>query len=307
MMENFGKKAFYDGCLKLYGTSDEISLSPNFSNFLEQIQKDLLPEKGSKKITAEEGLKYLKKKLTEVFHPDDFEVKYSQSLLSDSSAGRRTLKLNPHKVYSEGQLNIFLVHEGWVHLGTSINGAYQEKNPWLGVWAPKTTSMQEGLALCAELITGHMNAERWNKVVLRHLASAMAERGSSILDVYQFLLYHELNDLDALKLSLRIFRGVPLEGGMAFTKELLYLHGLVTLLLHLSFYQTDLKSLWLGKMSFDEHIMLLDHWAVLDPQVKYFPSELGQPEVLQRLEGLKILAQKIFGKTDRDHQKKSRE
>jgi len=301
MMENFGKRAFYDGCLKLYGTSDDISLSPHFSNFLKEIQKDLLPEKVSENISAEEGLKYLKIKLSEVFHPDDFEVKYSHSLLSDSSAGRRTLKLNPHKVYSLGQLNIFLVHEGWAHLGTSLNGAYQENNPWLGIWSPKTTSLQEGLALCAELISGHMNAERWNKVVIRHLASAMAERGSSILDVYQFLLHHELNNLDALKLSLRIFRGVPLEGGMAFTKELLYLHGLVTLLLHLSFYKTDLKSLWVGKMSFDEHIMLMDQWAIMDPQLKYFPMELEQPDVLQRLEELKIIAQRIFRSSDKDH------
>jgi hypothetical protein len=107
--------------------------------------------------------------------------------------------------------------------------------------------------------------------------------------------------LDALKLSLRIFRGVPLEGGMAFTKELLYLHGLVTLLLHLSFYKTNLRSLWVGKMSFDEHIMLMDQWAIMDPQVKYFPLELEQPDVLQRLEELKIIAQRIFRSSDTDN------
>jgi hypothetical protein len=122
----------------------------------------------------------------------------------------------------------------------------------------------------------------------------MAERGSSILDIYHFLQQHELNDLDALKLSLRIFRGVPLEGGMAFTKELLYLHGLITLLLHLHFYKTDLRSLWVGKISFDEHIMLLDQWALLDPKVKYFPPELDQPHVLERLQSLIILVQKTF-------------
>jgi len=294
MMENFGKRPFYEECLKLYGTADEITLDPNFSNFLNEIQKECPPDEGEKIINAEEGIKYLKEKLLEVFNPGDFEVKPSSSLLSDSSAGRRTLKLNPHKVYSQGQLNTFLVHEGWVHLGTSLNGASQEENPWLGTWGPRTTSLQEGLAICTELITGNMTIERWNKVVIRHLGTTMAERGSSVSDIYQYLLHNGLEGLDALKLSLRIFRGVPLEGGMAFTKELLYLHGLIKLLNHILFFKADLRSLWVGKISFDEHIILMDHWNLMNPQVKYFPSELEEPLVVRRLEKLKNLSINIF-------------
>lgn len=78
---------------------------------------------------------YLKSKLIETFDPADFDVKASTSLLSDSSAGRRTIKLNPFKTYTTGHLDIFLVHEGWVHLGTSLNGAAQEEHPWLSTWA----------------------------------------------------------------------------------------------------------------------------------------------------------------------------
>jgi hypothetical protein len=54
-------------------------------------------------------------------------------------------------------------------------------------------------------------------------------------------------------------------------------------------------------MSFDEHIMLMDQWAIMDPQVKYFPLELEQPDVLQRLEELKIIAQRIFRSSDTDN------
>jgi uncharacterized protein (TIGR02421 family) len=232
--------------------------------------------------------------MLETFHESDFEVKPSTSLLSDSSAGRRTLKLNPYKTYTTGHLDIFLVHEGWVHLGTAINGAQQEENPWLSTWAPRTTFLQEGLAIIVELITANMTLERWNKVVLRHLATSMAERGSSISDVYAYLRHHEMEDLDAFKLALRVFRGVPLEGGMAFTKELLYLHGMIELLYHLHFFKTDLKSLWVGKISFEEHIMLMDHWDTLAPRVKYFPKELESPEVLERLQKLKELSFSLF-------------
>lgn len=294
MMENFGSAFFYDQSVKLYGTSHKLTQNNSFLYFLEEIPKYCMPDKSERKLKGETALTYLREKLLETFDEKDFEVKASSSLLSDSSAGRRTLKLNTHKEYTTGQLDIFLVHEGWVHLGTSLNGAIQDENLWLSTWAPRTTFLQEGLAIIAELITGCMTLERWNKVVLRHLATSMAERGSSITDVYAYLRHHQMEELDAFKLALRVFRGVPLEGGMAFTKELLYLHGMVELLYHLHFFKTDLKSLWVGKISFEEHIMLLDHWAFLDPKVKYFPKGLEHPVVLERLKKLQELSFSLF-------------
>lgn len=296
MMENFDNIFFYHHCTKLYGTSHKSTQNNAFLYFLEKIPEYCVPDKSERKLKGEEAMAYLKHKLHETFSSTEVEVKPSDSLLSDSSAGRKTLKLNPHKSYTTQHLDIFLVHEGWVHLGTSLNGAAQEDNPWLSTWAPRTTFLQEGLAVLTELITGCMTTERWNKVVLRHLATSMAERGSPIKDVYEYLRHHEMEDLDAFKLSLRVFRGVPLEGGMAFTKELLYLHGMVELLYHLHFFNTDLKSLWVGKISFEEHVMLLDHWDDMNPQIKYFPKGLEHPIVLERLQKLKELSFSLFHK-----------
>lgn len=294
MMESFGTPQFYKYCKKLYGTSHKLIQNNSFLYFLEELPKYCVQDHSETKLKGDEALNYLRSKLLQTFDAKDFDVKPSSSLLSDSSAGRRTLKLNPHKEYTTSHLDIFLVHEGWVHLGTSINGANQEDNPWLSTWAPRTTFLQEGLAIVTEIITGCMTLERLNKVILRHLAVSMAERGSSITDVYSYLRHQGMEDLDAFKLSLRVFRGVPLEGGMAFTKELLYLHGMVELLYHLHFFKTDLKSLWVGKISFEEHIMLLDHWAFIDPKIKYFPKSLEHPVVLERLERLKELSFSLF-------------
>lgn len=294
MMENFDTPFFYDHCTKLYGTSHKMAQNNAFFYFLEKVPEFCLPDKSERKLQGEEAMKYLREKMLETFEPDSFEVKPSTSLLSDSSAGRRVLKLNPTKAYTTGHLDIFLVHEGWVHLGTSLNGAAQEDNPWLSTWAPRTTFLQEGLAVLTELITGCMTLERWNKVVLRHLATSMAERGSNITDVYAFLKHNQMEELDAFKLTLRVFRGVPLEGGMAFTKELLYLHGMIELLYHLHFFKTDLRSLWVGKISFEEHIMLMDHWDFMAPTVKHFPKGLETPEVLHRLQKLKELSFSLF-------------
>lgn len=294
MMENFDNVFFYDHCTQLYGTSHKMAKNNSFLYFLEKIPEYCMKDQSEVKLQGHDAREYLRLKMLETFDEKYFEVKPSSSLLSDSSAGRRTLKLNPHKTYTTGQLDIFLVHEGWVHLGTSINGSLQEDNPWLSTWAPRTTFLQEGLAIITELITGCMTLERWNKVVIRHLATSMAERGSSITDVYAYLRHHNMEDLDAFKLALRVFRGVPLEGGMAFTKELLYLHGMIELLYHLHFFKTDLKSLWVGKISFEEHIMLLDHWEYLNPEVRFFPKGLENPQVLERLQKLKELSFSLF-------------
>lgn len=294
MMESFGTISFYNHCTKLYGSSRTLGQNDAFLYFLERTAEYSVPDMGDKNLKGGAALEYLRTRLGETFAENDFEVKASSSLLSDSSAGRRTLKLNPYKTYSKEQLNIFLVHEGWVHLGTSINGAKQVENPWLATWAPRTTFLQEGLAILVELLTNCMTVERWNKVLLRHLATSMAERGSKITDVYAYLRHHDMEELDAFKLALRVFRGVPLEGGMAFTKELLYLHGLIELLNHLHFFKTDLRSLWVGKISFEEHIMLLDNKDKIKAPVTYFPMALESKEVQERLKKLTELSFSLF-------------
>ena len=294
MMENFDNVFFYDHCSKLYGTSHQSTQNNAFLYFMEKIPDFCVPDVSEKNLKGEEAMNYLRNRLMETFEDTDVDVKPSSSLLSDSSAGRKVLKLNPHKSYSTQHLDIFLVHEGWVHLGTSLNGAAQTEHPWLSTWAPRTTFLQEGLAVLTELITGCMTHERWSKVMLRHLATSMAERGSNIQDVYAFLRHHDMKELDAFKLALRVFRGVPLDGGMAFTKELLYLHGMVQLLYHLQFYQTDLRSLWVGKLSFEEHIILMDHWKEMQPGLRYFPQGLEDPLVKIRLKKLQELSISLF-------------
>lgn len=294
MMENFGSVFFYDRCRRLYGSSQTLTKEKAFLNFLERVPEFCVEEAQGPMLRGEEALNYLRRRMLETFIDTEVDVRPSTSLLSDSSAGRKVLKLNPHKAYSHQALEIFLVHEGWAHLGTSLNGAAQVDQPWLATWAPRTTFLQEGLAILTELITGSMTHERWNRVMLRHLATTMAEKGAPIQEVYRFLRHHELDDMDAFKLSLRVFRGVPLEGGMAFTKELLYLHGLAQLLYHLHFYQFSLKSLWLGKMTFEEHLLLQETAGGYKTELRYFPNELNDPHVLQRLQKLQRLAFEMF-------------
>lgn len=294
MMEVFGTVFFYQKCTELYGTGNIKHLESGFHYFVDEVTKMVESDQSTRSFTGEEGIEYLDKKLLKVFPRDRFEVKASTSLLSDSSAGRRVLKLNTSKSFTENQLNIFLVHEGWAHLGTSLNGQDQPLHHWLAAWSPRTTFLQEGLAVLVELITGNMTQERWQKIKLRHLACLMAERGSNLNEVYHFLIHQDIDRLDAFKLSLRVFRGVDPRGGQAFTKELLYLHGLIQLLYHLSFFNLHLSSVFAGKMSFGEHVGILAHQHETKIVSPFFPEELDSPECLARLQKLKDLCRAIF-------------
>jgi uncharacterized protein (TIGR02421 family) len=295
MIENYGKVFFYDLCTKLYGSSLYYRNKDAISYFFDEISRFILSSSENRQIyEGESALDYVKSKLEDTLKGSDIEVKASTSLLSDSSAGRKTFKLNLTKTYSQSELDIFVAHEGWAHLGTSLNGALQQEHTWLASWSPQTTSLQEGLAILTEILSGAMTKERWNKIVLRHLATCMAEKGSSSKDVYEFLRHSGVQGLDAFKLSLRIFRGVPLEGGMCFTKELLYIHGLIKLLKHLQFFNPNLRSFWVGKMSFGEHSLLHHHTNLLQQEVKYFPLVLESASSYEKLEKLKLLTQTAF-------------
>ena len=295
MMIHYQRPEFYNQCLRLYGSSHEFIKDQNFLNFLNDIDSLCKNENKNINIIGKDSVNYLQQKINEDFPNAQIEVRPSHSLLSDSSAGRKVLKINIHKNYTQDQLNIFLAHEGWAHLGTSLNGAFQEMHPWLGTWAPSTTRLQEGLAIITELVSGYMTKERWQKIQLRHLATAMAEKGSSITEIYEFICDHQIAPLDAFKLSLRIFRGVPIQGGMAFTKELLYLHGLIDLLKTISIHELTLKSFWVGKMSFNEHLYLSKNCELnKDILLTYFPAQLETQEASERLGHLVQIAKRNF-------------
>lgn len=294
MMEVFGTVFFYQKCTQVYGTGNLKKLEGPFNYFIDEVTKLLESDHSNKTYTGDEGIKYLEENLAKTYPRDRFEVRASTSLLSDSSAGRRVLKLNTSKSFTENHLRIFLVHEGWAHLGTSLNGQEQPLHHWLASWAPRTTLLQEGLAVLVELVTGSMTLERWQRIKLRHLACLMAEKGSNLTEVYHFLCHQEMEELDAFKLALRVFRGVDPRGGQAFTKEFLYLHGLVQLLYHLNFFNLPLSSVFAGKISFDEHVAILAHQEESKIVSPFFPEELNSPECLARLDKLKNLCRAVF-------------
>jgi uncharacterized protein (TIGR02421 family) len=114
-----------------------------------------------------------------------------------------------------------------VHSLTALNGREQPMLPSLALSSPRTTATQEGRATFAEQITGSIDIERMKRVSLRIEAVAMALSGADFVQVFRYFLDAGQNEVESFSSTQRVFRGVPLTGGSAFTKDTVYLRGLI--------------------------------------------------------------------------------
>ncbi|HKJ19025.1 MAG TPA: tyrosine/phenylalanine carboxypeptidase domain-containing protein, partial [Woeseiaceae bacterium] len=97
----------------------------------------------------------------------------------------------------------------------------------LGLGAPRTTGPQEGLATFAELVTGSIDIGRMQRIALRVVGIDRALSGANFIEVFEFFLDAGQSENESFSSAMRIFRGAPVTGGAAFTKDVVYLHGLM--------------------------------------------------------------------------------
>jgi hypothetical protein len=77
-------------------------------------------------------------------------------------------------------------HEGWVHLGTTLNGQNQPVCTFLSKGPPSSTITQEGLAVITEILTFTSQPGRVRRLTNRIEGMAMAEAGGNFLKVYRY-------------------------------------------------------------------------------------------------------------------------
>jgi uncharacterized protein (TIGR02421 family) len=150
------------------------------------------------------------------------------NLAADACVGGSTLKLRRTARFTTADIDLLEVHEGWVHVGTTLAGRRQPIFRSLGRAVPCATATQEGLAVLTELLTGVCVPARRRRLALRLRGVMMAEEGADFLDVFRFMRQN-VNDREAYRQSARVFRGGLPEAG-PFTKDLTYGLGLLALL-----------------------------------------------------------------------------
>lgn len=231
----------------------------------------------SKEISAEAAVTILRQRLSSHFDDGALSVVLSDGIVSDASAGGDKIKINVNALFSELDLKVLEVHEGWVHVGTTLNGRLQPWATWLSVGSPRITATQEGLAVLIETLTFNSFPDRARRVSDRVIAIDLAEQGADFIEVYRYFLEQGVSPHDSYTIAQRVFRGGIVEGGACFTKDLSYVRGFIELVNFIRSATLEgvpeiLPMLFVGKVTLDDIPVLYEHY--LDGLIaapKYLP------------------------------------
>lgn len=178
-------------------------------------------------IPAEDFAAWMQPELDRFFGPGLVKVVLDPTMASKAIAGPSRIRLRASTLFSELDKKQLLQHEAFVHVATAQNGRLQPNLKSMGLGAPRTTATQEGIAALAELVTGSMDLKRLRRLASRVLAVQQALDGADFIQVFEGLLAAGQSQEEAFRSAQRVFRGANLRGGSAFTKDAVYLTGLL--------------------------------------------------------------------------------
>ncbi len=250
------------------------------SNTVPFIQKQNDLESNTKNYTSEQASKMLDDRLATYFKDEQEKtfVSLSDNLSADAATDSKGIKLRKDAMFSECDLNFLEVHEGWVHLGTTLNARRQPICTFLSKESPSSPLTQEGLAVFMEIFSFSSHPARIKSLSDRVLAINMAENGGNFLDVFNFFQKQGHSDTESYKRAVRVFRGSTVEGA-PFTKDLAYNKGFVQIYNHIRVaiqkgLLAHIPLLFLGKTTLGDLPMLHDlveEGIVIPP--KYLPPQ----------------------------------
>lgn len=154
-------------------------------------------------------------------------VEISDALVSKIAAGMSRVRIRKDARFSELELRALWNHEIDSHCLTAHNGAAQEGAEFLCAGGPRTTMTQEGLAVFYEVYGHTMSQQRFISLCNRIEAVSLVENGATFIDLYRWYKERSESDMEAFYNTQRIFRGAKLTGRAPFTKDVVYLSGLL--------------------------------------------------------------------------------
>ena len=235
LLESLGTAAVTTHSIALYGRPDEKlpggpstrEAARHFIAIADELDRELLAPAENVEISATALQLQLQSDLDHFFDGRVIEVVLDPELIAKAAAGATRIRLRAGAAYSDYDRQQLYHHEALVHSLTALNGREQPVLASLALASPRTTATQEGLATFAEQITGSIDIERMKRISLRIDAVAMALDGADFLEVFRYFLAAGQTEVEGFASAQRVFRGVPLDGGSAFTKDAVYLRGLI--------------------------------------------------------------------------------
>ncbi len=155
------------------------------------------------------------------------DVQVVDELSANALAGPKRIRIRRSACFTDKDIQQLIHHEAYVHVATSLNGIAQTDLPILGASHPGSTKTQEGLAVFAEFITGSIDIDRFRRLADRIIAIQMAIEGADFVDVFRYFLERVSSADQAFENARRVFRGGVITGGAPFTKDIVYLDGLL--------------------------------------------------------------------------------
>lgn len=236
LLDARGTDAFGVRSNQLYGTPDDVfhaggptvaDLAAQFRDALHWVSAIDLDERDEPNIAGTEAVVELQRRLDDGFGEGLVNVVLDDGIIADAAAGSDYIKLRADAWFSERQIDQLEIHEGWVHVATSLNGRTQPVCTFLGKTPPSGIVTQEGLATLAEIVTMRSHPERLLRIADRIDAIRMAGDGATFLDVFEQQRVNGLDEQEAWQVTVRTFRGST-PTGAPFTKDLAYGKGLVS-------------------------------------------------------------------------------
>ena len=235
LLENLGTPRVTELSVALFGKPEHTlpggattrEAANHFIAIANELDRELLDPSEQVAISATSLSLQLQAALDDYFDGRVITVELDPDLIAKAAAGATRIRLRAGAEFSDYDRHQLLQHEAFVHSLTALNGQQQAVLPSMALSSPRTTATQEGLATFAEQITGSIDIERMKRVSLRIEAVAMALEGADFLQVFRYFLDAGQNETESFTSAQRVFRGVPTAGGNAFTKDTVYLRGLI--------------------------------------------------------------------------------
>lgn len=236
MLEARGTPDFYRYSRQLYGTPKEYFADGRTQvreaalamyDILTRLDDSVLGPEPARDISAERAVEVLNERLGGYFNEQAVSVVLDDGIAADAAAGANYIKVRRGARFSERDLRILEVHEGWVHVATSLNGRAQPVARWLSIGPPRVAATQEGLAALLEVLTLTSHPRRARRLNDRVLAVDKSEDGANFLEVFEWFRTEGYDEETCFWNTQRIFRGGVLAGGAPFTKDIVYTKGIV--------------------------------------------------------------------------------
>lgn len=271
MLNSRGTPAFTELSKELYGSPSDVfyASGPRLSEMgsllfdvLTSLDVQLESEADLDRYSADEAREILQLRLNSFFEQHPIKVSVNDDMLADAAAGADTIKLSRHAKFSDRDLKYLEVHEGWVHIGTTLNGSLQPYCFFLSKGSPSCSVIQEGLAVLTEVVTFSSYPARMRKITNRVIAIDKVMQGADFLDIYRYFIECGLTEDESYNQTARVFRGSTATGG-PFTKDLSYAKGFVLIYNFICFaisqHRIDIVPLlFVGKLMLDDLPLLIE-------------------------------------------------